>query len=69
MTILTGLLLFVTGLVLGYCAGAIRIARKVIPRALTCAIFEPGCDETSVQTLKRASEALQSQAATMTGAK
>jgi hypothetical protein len=69
MSISLGLLLFAAGLVLGYCAGAIRIARKLIPRDLTCAIFEPGCDETSVQTLKRASEALQSQAATMTGAK
>lgn len=52
---------------LGYVAGAIRIAKRLNRFIPIVEAFEPHHEESSIETLKRASEALQSQAATMRG--
>lgn len=56
--------------VLGYFAGAIRTAKRLNPLITSevCETFVPHHEESSVEALKRASEALQSQAASMRGA-
>jgi hypothetical protein len=64
---MTTFLLVLGAFVLGYVAGAIRIAKRLNRFIPVIEVFEPHHEESSVETLKRASEALQSQAASMRG--
>lgn len=61
-------LVFVGAFLLGYVAGAVRIAKRLNRFIPTAEAFELHHEESSLDTLKRASEALQSQAASMRGA-
>lgn len=67
---MTTFLLIVGAFFLGYVAGAIRIAKRLnplIPTECCTESFVPHHEESSVETLKRASETLQTHAASMRG--
>ena len=58
---MTTALLVIGAFILGYVAGAIRIAKRLNRFVPVCETFVPHHEESSVETLKRASEALQNQ--------
>lgn len=64
---MTTALLIIGAFILGYVAGAIRIAKRLNRFIPVVEAFEPHHEESSVETLKRASETLQSHAASMRG--
>jgi hypothetical protein len=66
---MTTTLLVIGAFVLGYVAGAIRIAKRLNPlvNPEVCETFVPHHEESSVETLKRVSETLQTHAASMRG--
>lgn len=66
---MTTVLLIIGAFFLGYVAGAIRIAKRLNPLIApeVTESFVPHHEESSVETLKRASETLQTHAASMRG--